>query len=66
MHNMLQGKGREAALASGLHALHLPVPVARAAAPLPANMPAGSNPWGANCHASIYSAYISFLHARSI
>ena len=30
---MLRGKGREAAFASGVHALHLPVPVPRAAAP---------------------------------
>ena len=43
-----EGKGREAALASGVHALHLPVPVPRAAAPLPANTPAGSNPRAAS------------------
>ena len=52
-----EGKGREAALASGVHALHLPVPVPRAAAPLPANTPAGSNPRAAS-YIYIYSSLL--------
>ena len=57
-----EGKGREAALASGVHALHLPVPVPRAAA---APLPAGSNPRAVKCRASICdSDCISWLHAR--
>ena len=56
-----EGKGREAALASGVHALHLPVPVPRAAAaPLPANTPAGSNPRAVKCRASICASEIAF------
>ena len=50
---VLEGKEREAMSASGVHALHLP-----------ANTPAGSNPWAAKCRTSISSACISWLHAR--
>ena len=60
-----EGKGREAALASGVHALHLPVPVPRAAAPLPANTPAGSNPRAASyIYIYIYIYIYPCSHAR--